>query len=69
MAPDFSFWDVIILGLIIFWPATICVVIAFLVLAWLGTKNAGWRVFWIIAAIATAMPLIWYVAEMGFIAP
>ncbi|MFK4062183.1 hypothetical protein [Brucella anthropi] len=57
---SFPWWVAVLFVMSIYWPITVMVAAAIVMMAFLGTKSVGWRVAWSVVAILIVAPVIWF---------
>ncbi|MBA8837711.1 MULTISPECIES: hypothetical protein [unclassified Ochrobactrum] len=57
---SFPWWVAVLVIMSIYWPVTVMVAAAIVMTAFLGTKNIGWRIAWIVLAALIVAPVIWF---------
>jgi len=53
-------WVAALVYMSIYWPVTVMIAAAIVMTAFLGAKNAGWRVAWSVLAFLIVAPVIWF---------
>lgn len=55
----FTWWQAVIIIMAVYWPVALLVSAAIVLIAFMGTTKAGWRIFWMIVALLISLPALW----------